>query len=548
MKKLFLGVLIVLIFAFTLNFSENYITSFSAAVKSWEESDLSQAISLVTLSLSSTFDVAYAPDLWYFKARLELMVGNVKEAKKSLEMAASVFHPKAVYSLLNSLANASLTSFSPVANVSYVNSIKGFYDGELFYSPISVATRYNSYYVLDGANHFVEEFGMAQKRHTLSVNSTPTSLIYSQKLDSFFISFENGYIYEYSHDFSRKIIFAKGLAHPIVSFADNMGRIYVVNTGKDAVDVFECDGSIFKTFNFFKERVHILGNIREMAGVMYVMDYTTKSVQRFNVINGQKLSSIPFPKGPLPTSFEVLNSNVLFVNSSELDVGGIKFPLENSKSVFSSLLTERILMTCDVESNKVNLYEVKTNSIIFVPVIDNLTFSSGKVSVKFRILDPLGSTVENPGKVVVNDNGFTKATTLSKMKISSVVHYISDVRDIFKMKKDERDLVVVKASVLNGNEHKVFASSILNNITFYVIEDIPPTKLEETLVKATGGDFISQSEANSFDKFASKMISFEFEASYPSILPNGVDEVDLMYGTENKYVDSVYYTFQNVMK
>ncbi len=545
-RSLFALLLIVSIF--TLAFSENYITSFSAAVKNWNDFKIPEAISLVNLSLSSTFNVAYAPDLWYFKTRLELMNGEIKEAKKSLEMAASVFHPKFVYTLLNSLTNASVTSFSPITNVNYLNSIKGFYGEEVFYSPISVASRRESYYVLDGANRFVEKFGLIQKRYFLGVNSTPTAMIYSYRLDSFFISFENGYIYKYSPDFSQKSVFVKGLSYPIVSFSDNFGRVYVINSGKDEVNVFECNGQLFRDFNFFNKKVHILGNVRENAGTMFVMDYTTRSVRTFDITNGEELSRIPFPDGLTPTSFEILGSSVIFIGSQKLNVGGIKFPLEDSKSVFSSSLTERILMTTDIESNKVNLYEMKTSSNIFMPLIDNLSFSNGKITIEFRILDPLGSKIENPGKVVVNDNGFTKPITLTTIEFPISLHRLQNVSDILKMKRNKRNFVVVYASTLKGHVRGMFAPALFKNTTFYIIEDITPTKLEKTLVRLTNGDFISQQEANNFEEILPNMHAFEFKASYNSILPNGVDEIDLTYGANAKYVDSVYYTFQNVMK
>ncbi len=546
MKKFLFGILIVLLFISI--FSENYLVSFSAAVKSWEKSDIDQAILLANLSLSSTINISYAPDLWYFKARLELMKGETKQAKDSLEMAASVFHPKAVYHLLNSLLNASVTSFSPITNVNYVNSIKGFYGGEVFYTPISVSTRYEDYYVLDASNRFVEEFGTSQIRHTLSVNSTPTSMVYSHKLDSFFISFKNGSIYEYSPDFSKKSLFATGFSYPVVSFVDNVGRVYVLDSGKDVIDIFECTGKTFKTFNFFNERVHILGSVREAAGIMYVMDFTDKSIRRFDVINGKELSSIPFPEGNTPTSFEILEDNVLFINSKDLNVGGINFPLNNSKSVFSSSFAERLLMTCDVESNKVNLYEVKTHSGVFIPVIDNLSFSGGKVNVTFRVLDPLGSNVENPSKAVINDNGFTKAVNFSRSEIQTVLHSKVQINDLFKMDKNKRNVVILKASDLKGHEKALFPSIILNNVTLYIIKDVFPSKDEEELVKLTGGDFVSQKEAQQFNEFIPKMHAFEFKGSYRTGLPSGVDEVKLTYGANNEFSDSVYYTLQNMMK
>ncbi len=545
MKK-FLIVFAISLLAITI--FADYLTSFSAAIQNWENSNIDQALSLVSLSLSSTLNIAYAPDLWYFKSRLELMEGKIKQAKSSLEMAASVFHPKDVYFLLNSLASASVTSFSPIANVNYVNSIKGFYGGEIFYSPISALMRYNSYYVLDAANDFVEEFGQRQRRYLLSMHSTPTAMIYSNKLDVFFISYENGSVYEYSPDFSKQKLFADGLSYPTVSFADNAGRVYVVNCGKDSIEVFECDGEKFRTFNFFKKRVHILGNVRESNGIMYVMDFTDRSVRRFNLFNGTELPSIPFPKDHIPTSFEIFGRSVLFVDSHNLSVGGINFPLTNSKSVFSSSLTQRLLITCDVEKNEINLYDVESHSDLFIPIMDNLSFADGKVKISFRILNPFGLDVENPQKIIVNDNGFTKSIELSRRKIRTIFHLFPSLEEIFKMNKNHKNVIVLKSSALIGHEREMFSSLILNNTSLYLVEDTSPTRLENELVKMTGGDFITMKEAEKFQDLVSRFSSFEFEASYKIGLPEGVDEIDMRYGAKGEFVDSLYYTLQNVMK
>jgi len=67
-----------------------------------------------------------------------------------------------------------------------------------------------------------------------------------------------------------------------------------------------------------------------------------------------------------------------------------------------------------VESNEIKIYEIQTHSNVFLPLIDRLNFENGKINVFFRILDPLGEWIENAGKTVVDDNGFTKAIIVSK--------------------------------------------------------------------------------------------------------------------------------------
>ncbi len=544
-KVLFFAGLIFILFTISL---ADYLTSFSAAVENWNASNIESAISLTELSLSSTVNISYAPDLWYFKSRLELMLGKRKDAENSLNMAATVFHPKAVYKLLGALAEASITNFSPVSQVNFVNEIKGFYDGEVFYSPVSVAMRNEEYYVLDEGNRFVEEFGLVQKRLPLGVNSTPTAMIYSPKTDTFFVSFENGNVYEYNPDFSKHFLFASNFSYPIVSFSDNSGRIYVSDEGRDRVVVLENNGDVFKKFDFFKNnRVHIIGYVRESCGIMYVMDFTSKEVRRFDLASGEEMRPIPFPKGDVPSSFEVLGSNVIFVSSHHLTIGGIDFPIAD-RSAFSSSLMERTLMVCDVESNEIKIYEIQTRSNVFLPLIDRLNFENGKINVFFRILDPLGEWIENAGKTVVDDNGFTKAIIVSKVNVKHKLYIFPKLSSLFHMNKNIENVVILKASSLKGREKDFFSAILLNHVCLYLVEDTDLTELEREMIRLTRGDIISSNEIPDMKSLSRKLKPFEFKATYSTGLPQGVDEVDLMYGGKHIFTDSVYYTLQNVLK
>ncbi len=537
----------LLLFVFSVAMAD-YMTSFSAAVKNWNESNIENAISLVQLSLSSTVNVSYAPDLWYFRSRLELMLGKTSDAEKSLETAVSVFHPKAVYKFLNALAQASVTSFSPVAQVTYENELKGFYSGEVFYSPVSVAMRNTNYYVLDEANDFVEEFGTVQRKIPLSAGSTPTSMVYSSKTDTFFISFEDGKVYEYNSNFSTYKLFASGFSYPIVSYVDNAGRVYISNEGKDSIVVLENDGSVFRTFLFFKSnRVHIIGYIRECCGVMYVMDFTDKEIRKFDIVTKQELTPIPFPKGEVPSSFELLGSTVIFVSSHKATVGGIDFPLQDG-GVFSSSFAGRLLMVCDIEKNAVKMYEIFTHSNLFLPIIDRTKFVNGKAKVFFRVLDPMGKDIENANQAVVMDNGFTKAITVSKISIPHKLYIFPKTSIFFHMDKNIKNIVIMKASTLKGQEKSFFSAILLNNVCLYLVEDTDLTKLEKELVKLTHGDVLGKNEVSKAVSFSANSKAFEFQATYSIALPQGIDEINLMYGGSPTFVDSTYYTLQNVLK
>ena len=535
-------------FLITFSSFANYLDSFSAAVQAWNQGEIDQSLSLTKLSLSSTVNVADAPDLWYFKARLNIMKGNTKKAIEAIQTAGDVFRQKPVFLLLNELANASVTTFSPVLSIKYVNSIEGFYGTEVFYSPLSVCMRKQNYYVLDGANRFVEEFGAHQIRHKIGVDSTPTSMIYSPQMDSFFISFENGSVYEYSSNFSKKKVFISKLSHPVVSCTDNAGRLYVGEYGKDQVDVFDDQGVLIRKFRLFDKEVHIFSYIREFSSVVYVMDLTEKKIRRFDVISGKELSSIPFPKGSIPFTFELLGSSVVFINSHSALIGGIKFPLVNSTSVFSSNMTGRTLMTTDVANNKVNLYDIKTQKSLIFPIIDGLSFANGKVFVKFRLLDPMGYDIENPSRVLVEDNGFQQPVNIVRIHQKIKVYEFPKLNDIFKMNQTTKNVVILRASSLKGHGKEFFSSIIMNNVTLYLVVDEKPTDMERELVCLSKGSLISYSEIKRIKNFSKNRNFFEFEASYSKGLPNGVDELEIMYGPSSHLVDGVYYTMQNIMK
>ena len=546
MRKAFF---VLAMFLMMVSFSfANYLDSFSAAIQAWDQGKIDQSLSLTKLSLSSTVNVANASSLWYFKARLDIMRGSTKDAVEALQTAGGVFEQKPVFLLLNDLANASITTFSPVLNIKHVNSIEGFYGTEVFYTPLSVCMREQNYYVLDGANRFVEEFGTQQARHKIGVDSTPTSMIYSPQTDSFFISFENGSVYKYSSNFSKKKIFISNLSHPLVSCTDNAGRVYIGEYGKDQVDVFENDGVLMRKFSLFDKKVHIFSCVREFNSIAYVMDLTEKKVRKFNVISGKELSPILFPKGSIPFTFELLGSNVIFINSSIASIGGIQFSLDNSISVFSSNITGRILMTTDVANNKVNLYNIETQKVLIFPIIDGLSFKKGKVRVKFRLLDPMGSKIENPSKILVKDNEFQQPVDISRTHQKVKIYEFPKLNDIMKMNQTAKNVVILHASSLKGHEKDFFSPIILNNVTLYLVVDEKPTDMERELVCLSQGSLISDSEIEQVKNFSKNRNFFEFEASYSKGLPSGVDEVELMYGPNSHLVDSVYYTMQNIIK
>ncbi len=545
MRKVFFT---LAIFLMTVSSFANYLNSFSAAIQAWDRGEIDQSLSLTRLSLSSTVNVTDASKLWYFKARLNIMKGNTKDALEALQTAGGVFEQKPVFSLLNDLASASITTFSPVSNIKYVNSIEGFYGAEVFYTPLSVCMRRQNYYVLDGANHFVEEFGAQEVRHRIGVDSTPTFMIYSSQMDSFFISFENGSVYEYSPNFSQKKIFTSNLSHPVVSCTDNAGRVYIGEYGKDRVDVLGNDGTLIKKFNLFNKKVHLFSYVREFNSVAYVMDLTEKKVRKFDVISGKELPSVPFPKGSIPFTFELLGPNVIFINSHSVSIGGIQFPLSDSTSVFSSNVTGRILMTTDVVKDKVNLYNIETQKVLIFPIIDGLSFKEGKFRVKFRLLDPMGSEIENPSRILVKDNEFQQPVDISRIHEKVKIYEFPKLDDIVKMNQTSKNVVILRASSLKGHEKDFFSPIILNNVTLYLVVDEKPTDMERTLVCLSNGSLVSGSEIERVKDFSKNRNFFEFEASYSKGLPSGVDEVDLMYGPGSHLIDSVYYTMQNIIK
>lgn len=542
-----LFVLYVLTLLTSLAFA-NYMNSFSAAVEAWDQGEADQALSLMKLSLSSTFNASDAPDLWYFKARLDLMTGKVSEARQALDTAGSIFKPKPGFKLLKNLADASITSFSPVVDVKYIGSIKGFHEGEVFYSPVSVAIRRNSYYVLDAANRFVEKFGSIQQRYKLDVNSTPTAMIYSNVMESFFVSFENGTVYKYASDFSSKEEFASKLSYPVVFCVDNAGRVYVGEYGKDAVDIFEYNGVLMKKLHFFDKKVHIFSYARVFGDTFYIMDLTDKEVRKFDIISGKELSDVPFPKDVIPFTFEVMYGNVFFIGSKSAVIGGISFNLNRSSSVFSSTLNGKVFVTTDPVANKVNIYGISMEKSVLFPIVDRLLFKGGKIYVRFRIVDPINGFIENLANVVIRDGGFQAPADISYVSQNAVVYEFPRLSDILKMDHTKSNVVISRVSLLDKWAKSYFAPILLNNVVLYLVRDEKPTELEKLLVHLTNGAFISNSEVKYVKEFSKHRHFVEFMASYPVSLPTGIDNVSVSCGPTSNLIDTAYYTKQNVLK
>jgi len=544
-KMFFVLYVLILLTSFAL---ADYMNSFSAAVEAWNQGKTEQALSLMKLSLSSTFNTSDAPDLWYFKARLDLMTGKINEARQALDTAGSVFKPKPVFKLLKNLTDASITSFSPIVSIKYIGSINGFHNGEVFYSPISVAIRRNSYYVLDAANRFVERFGSIQQRYKLGVDSTPTAMVYSNVMDSFFVSFENGDVYKYTSDFSKKEKFTSKLSYPVVFCTDNAGRVYVGEYGRDAVDIFEYNGILMKEMHFFDKKVHIFSYARVFGDSFYIMDLTDKEVRKFDIISGKELSDIPFPKGVIPFTFEVMYGNVFFISSKSAIIGGISFNLNQSNSVFSSILNGKLFVTSDPAANKVNIYKISMEKDVLFPIVDGLFFKGGKIYVRFRIIDPVDGFIENPTNVVVKDNGLQSPADISYISQNAMIYEFPRLDEILKMNHVKPNVVISRVSSFNKEVKNYFAPILLNNVVLYLVRDGKPTELEKLLVHLTNGAFISDSEVEYIKKVSKYRRFVEFVASYPVGLPTGIDDVSVSYGPTSNLIDSVYYTKQNVLK
>ena len=526
----------------------NYMSAFSATVKAWSQGNTEQALSLMNLTISSTFNAADAPKLWYFKARLDLMKGKISDALKALNTAKNVFKFEPVFHLLNFLANASSTSFAPITGIDYVGSIKGFNGGEIFYSPISVAIKQNSYYVLDAANRFVEKFGSIQKHYTLGVSSTPTAMIFSQSVNAFFVSFENGSVYEYTSNFSGKKKFVSHLNYPVVFCSDNAGRVYVGEYGRDAIDIFEYDGSLEKRLSLFNKRVHIFSYAKIFGDTLYIMDLTSKEVREFNVVTGKELSSVPFPKGVVPFTFEVVNGSVCFITSKSFAVGGMAFGLTHSKSSFSSILNGELLLTTDPVSNEVNIYKISTENSVIFPIIDGLFFKNGKIYVKFRIMDPVDGFIEDSSNIVVKNDGFQTPNDISFVSQKATVYEFPQLNEFLKVGQTHPNIIISRVSSLYGKVKDYFAPILLNNVVLYLVRDEKPTRLEKLLVRLTNGAIISKSEVEYIEKFSKIRYFTEFVASYPVALPTDICDVSVKYGATSKLVDTVYYTAQNILK
>ncbi len=546
MKKM---LLVLCVFTMLTSFVfANYMNSFSAAVEAWNQGKISQALSLMNLSLSSTFNTLYAPDLWYFKARLDLMSGKINDARQALDTVGTVFKSRPVSNLLKNLTDASITSFSPVVDIKYVDSIMGFHDGEVFYSPISVAIRRNSYYVLDTANRFVEEFGSIQQRYELNVNSTPTAMIYSNAMDSFFVSFENGDVYKYTPNFSTKKKFVSKLSHPVVFCTDNAGRVYVGEYGEDAVSIFEYNGVLKKKIHFFDKKVHIFSYGRVFGSTFYIMDLTDKEVRKFDIISGKELSNVPFPKDVIPFTFEVIYGNVFFISSKSAVIGGISFNLYRSSSVFSSTLDGELLATTDVAANKVNIYKISMEKSVSFPIINGLSLKDERIHVRFRIVDPTDSPIEKPTNLVVKDDGFQAPADISYVSQKALIYEFPNLDEILKMNHVKSNVVISRVSSFNGKVKSYFAPILLNNVVLYLVRDKDPTELVKLLVHLTKGAFISDSEVKYVENFLKYRRFVEFVASYPVNLPIGIDDVSVSCESISNLIDTVYYTKQNILK
>lgn len=527
----------------------SYLDSVSAGINAWNNSDTNQALSLINISLSSTLNVENASKIWYFKSMLELTNGRTADASISLRKAVSVFGPASNYDLMNALISASFTAFVPVVSLKKSDSMGGIYKGdEIFYSPVCATAREGNFYVLDSANKNVIRFGKIENTYHLGIDSTPTSMIYSELNDRFYVAFQNGYIYSYSSIFQDRKIFESSLSFPVIFCQDNAGRIYVGEYGKDTVDVFENDGTLFRTFDLFSKTIHIFSYGHARGGIFYLMDLTDKEVRRFDIISGKELTPVLFPSGPLPYDFEILGDNLLFFNSNQMVSGGINFNLEGSKSVFYSYLTGQTILTADPVTDRVNIYELSLNGSMIFPIIDSVSFANGQISVYFRMLSTLGRTLEYLPNVIVKVNGFLVPFYMSYVGQKTKFYQFPSFSDILSMNKNVHNVAVITESQLKDLS-KYYGTLMLRNVALYVIgdpQDIP--ERDRTMVYLTGGTFISQSEITDIQKNAENAHFKCLMASFPiPISLNGINSISVYYGSKSNMIDTVYYTDQNIL-
>ncbi len=527
----------------------SYINNFSASVNAWNNSNISEAVSLINMSLSSTINVADAANLWYFKARLDLMNGNLTSASNDLNNAVMVFKSSPTYTFIKSLISASFTAFLPIVSVKKQDTIYGIYKGsEVFYSPVSVAIRENGFYVLDAANRNVIEFSKVQNVYPLDVNSTPTAIIYSSISDRFYVSFENGSIYSYSPKFNDKKIFLSNLSFPVIFCQDSAGRFYVGEYGKDAVDVFENNGDLFRRFDLFSKRVHIFSYGHARSGIFYLMDLTDKEIRRFDLITSKELSPIPFPSGPLPYDFSVLGDNIVFFNSDQMVSGGINFNLEDSKAVFYADLSGQTLLTVDPVSNDVKIYKISLQGNPIFPIIDRIGFKNGNIETYFRIINLANRSIEYLPDLIVKINGSMVPFSVNYVYQNYKLYIFPDISQILSVDKNVRNVVIVKGNVLNELE-KYFGTLMLRNVSLFVVGD-PQDFSEKTklMVYITGGTFISESEIGSIQQMISTTKYKSLVTSFPvPVSLGGINSISIYYGANSNLIDTVYYTDQNIL-
>lgn len=541
----------VVLFLFIFSFMAfgSYINNFSASVNAWNNSNINEAVSLINMSLSSTINVANAANLWYFKARLDLMDGKLTAASNDLNNAVMVFKSSPTYTFINSLISASFTAFLPIVSVKKSDTIHGIYKGnEIFYSPVSIAVRENGFYVLDAANRNVIEFSKVQSTYPLGVNSTPTAIIYSPIDDRFYVSFENGSIYSYSPDFNNREVFLSNLSFPVIFCQDNAGRFYVGEYGKDAVDVFENNGALFRQFDLFSKRVHIFSYGLARSGIFYLMDLTDREIRRFDLVSSKELSPIPFPSGPLPYDFSILGDNIVFFNSNQMVSGGINFNLEDSKSVFYADLSGQTLLTVDPVSNTVRIYKISLQGNPIFPVIDRIGFQNGNIETYFRIVNLANRSIEYLPDLIVKVNGSMIPFSVNYVYQNYKLYLFPDISQILSVNKNVRNVVIVKENSLDELE-KYFGTLMLRNVALFVVGD--PQNLSEKaklMIYITGGTFISESEIKyiqqmiSVTKYKSLMVSFPVPASL-----GGINSISIYYGANSNLIDTVYYTDQNIL-
>lgn len=543
----------ILIFFFILTFSffsfGSYINSVSAGINAWNNSDTNQALSLINISLSSTLNVENASKIWYFKSMLELMDGKTADASASLKNAVSVFGPAINYNLMNSLISASFTSFVPVVSLKKSDSIDGIYNGnEIFYSPVCATAREGNFYVLDAANGNVIKFGKNESTYHLGIDSTPTAMIYSALDERFYVSFQNGCIYSYSSAFKDRKIFESSLSFPVIFCQDDAGRIYVGEYGKDEIDIFENNGTSFRKFNLFSNKIHIFSYGHTRGGIFYLMNLTDREVMRFDIISGKELTPVPFPSGPLPYDFEILGDNLLFFNSSQMISGGINFNLEGSRAVFYSYLTGKTILTADPVTDRVNIYDLSLGGNMIFPIIDSVSFANGKISVYFRILSTLGRNMEYLPDVIVKVNGFLVPFYIFYVQQKTEFYRFPSFSDILSMNKNVHNIAIVNEKQLDDLS-KYYGTLILRNVALYVIGD--PQDVSEKnrmMVYLTGGTFISQSEIDDIQEIAENGHFKSMMASFPIPLSlNGINDISVYYGAQSNMIDTVYYTDQNVL-